>query len=325
LWLPMAWATVSPVAALSAEAPPLRSRAEIKAVLAQAPQAPPPHTLRPLTIVLVADKKDHGLNEHDYPLWQKRWKVLLGGQEAGEAASPQVNLYGPPPPGDPKEALAGAPKVKVSTAWQWPDREQLRSADLIVMFCYHSGGAPRAWSQQRIDQLEAYQARGGGFVVIHSATYVLGDLTRPEGKQVVGLTGLVFDRSIQVRHGPMAVDVAAPGHPIFRGLPPVIHFVDEPYWPPVGDLNAVEVLATSKEAMAKDSKDSKPQPMFWTYQRGKGRVFGCVPGHYNWTFDDPYFRILLLRGMAWAAGQSPYRFDSLVLRGVPLQHEAAKR
>jgi hypothetical protein len=35
--------------------------------------------------------------------------------------------------------------------------------------------------------------------------------------------------------------------------------------------------------------------------------------------DDPYFRILLLRGMAWAAGESPYRFDELVTRGIPLR------
>jgi hypothetical protein len=59
--------------------------------------------------------------------------------------------------------------------------------------------------------------------------------------------------------------------------------------------------------------------------RSKGRVFGCVPGHYTWTFDDPYFRLLLLRGMAWAAGESPYRFDSLVLRGVSLRDETGKK
>ena len=69
------------------------------------------------------------------------------------------------------------------------------------------------------------------------------------------------------------------------------------------------------------SDETAPQPVFWTYEYGKGRVFGCVPGHYVWTFDDPYFRILLLRGMAWAAGESPYRFDSLVLRGARLRDE----
>ncbi len=57
-----------------------------------------------------------------------------------------------------------------------------------------------------------------------------------------------------------------------------------------------------------------PQPVLWTYACGKGRVVGCQPGHFTWTFDDPYYRIMLLRGAAWAAGDSPYRFDALVLR-----------
>jgi type 1 glutamine amidotransferase len=304
--------------AMAADPPPQRNRAEVEAVLTKAPQAAPVQLLRPLSVVLIADKKDHGPGEHDYPLWQKRWRVLLGGLDASQGAEPQVNLYRPAPEGTSREALAGAAKVKVTTAWQWPSPEQLKSADLVVMFCYRSGGVPRAWSQQRIKDLEAFLARGGGFVVIHSATYTLGDLTRPEGKRVVGLTGLVFGQGIQVRHGPMSVKIAEPSHPICRGLPPVIQWVDEPYWPPIGELNAVQVLATSEETIAKDASRKKPQPMFWTYQRGKGRVFGCVPGHFNWTFDDPYFRLLLLRGMAWAAGESPYRFDNLALRGLAL-------
>jgi type 1 glutamine amidotransferase len=300
------------------EAPPLRSRAELQAVLAKAPPLSAPHALRPLHVVLIADQKDHGPGQHDYPLWQKRWKVLLGGQPAHETPERQVNLYGPPPAGESNEATAGAPGLRVTTAWQWPSPEQLQSADLLVMFCYRSGGGPRAWSEQRIRDLETHLARGGGLVVIHAATYSLGDLKRPEAKRVVDLTGLVFDQSILVRHGPMMLQIAAAQHPICRGLPPAIQFVDEPYWPPVGDLSAVDVLATSLEAVAKDSQQRKPQPMFWTYCRGKGRVFGCVLGHFNWTFDDPYFRLLLLRGMAWAAGQSPYRLDGLVLRGVAL-------
>jgi type 1 glutamine amidotransferase len=75
---------------------------------------------------------------------------------------------------------------------------------------------------------------------------------------------------------------------------------------------------TSDETVRKDSKQTKPEPMFYICEHGKGRVFNCILGHYTWTFDDPYFRILMLRGMAWAAGESPYRFDRLVLRGIEL-------
>src|SRR5690606_14448839 len=72
----------------------------------------------------------------------------------------------------------------------------------------------------------------------------------------------------------------------------------------------------------------RDEPLYWTFEHGKGRVFVCIPGHYMWSFDDPYFRILLLRGMAWAASESPFRFDPLVVRGArvyrPTESEAPR-
>lgn len=300
---------------LAADAPPPRSRAAVEAILARAPKIKP-ESLRPLSVVLVADKKDHGPGEHDYPLWQQRWRLLLGGQAAGDSAAQQVNLHGPASQSSGPKDLSGASHVTVSTAWKWPSDAQFRTADLIVMFCYRSGGAPRAWNEAQVRQLETFLARGGGFVPIHSATYSLGDLHTPAGERVIQATGLVFDKAIQVRHGALTLKIADPSHPICCGLPKTIDLIDEPYWPPLGNQQAVATLAVSDEAVAKDSPERRPQPMFWAYQRGKGRVFGCTPGHFNWTFDDPLFRILLLRGMAWAAGESPSRFDPLALRGA---------
>jgi len=50
-----------------------------------------------LHVVLLADEKDHGPagnGLHDYPLWQKRWALLLGGEEALDEK--QVTLVGRP-------------------------------------------------------------------------------------------------------------------------------------------------------------------------------------------------------------------------------------
>jgi type 1 glutamine amidotransferase len=63
-------------------------------------------------------------------------------------------------------------------------------------------------------------------------------------------------------------------------------------------------------------EDSKPQPLLWTREQDRGRVFVSIPGHYTWSFDDPLFRLLLLRGMAWAAGEPVDRFNSLAGEGV---------
>ena len=323
----LSWAATASGITFAAEmpqAPPApRNRAEVEAVLAKAPPALPASELRPLSIVLLADEKDHGLNEHDYPLWQKRWKVLLGGKEYGDGQT-QVNLYGPPGPGDSKVLLSGTPKVKVTTAWKWPSREQLQTADLIVMYCYRSGGGHWLWDEQSPKDLDAYLSRGGGFVVIHAATYMHVDMALGEWKSLLDLTGLAYGKGNRTRREPMEIRLAV-DHPICRGLPEAIRLVDEPFWPAFGDQRAVEVLGTSQESVARKSTELKTQPMFWTYRRGKGRVFGCTPGHYTWTFDDPYFRLILLRGMAWAAGEQPYRFDGLALRGVSLHDETPEK
>jgi type 1 glutamine amidotransferase len=294
---------------LAAEAPKPRSRSEVEAVLAKAPKPPSIRKLRELNIVLVAFKKDHGDNEHDYPLWQKRWAVLLGGKDAGREN--QVNLYGPAPKGKRNRTLAGAPKVNVSTAYGWPSREQFEKADLIAAFCYIQ------YDKEKLKDMEKFLSRGGGFVILHPAVIIPKgmDITEEAAK----LIGLAWEYDYtRWRHGQMSLKIAAADHPICLGLPGTIDLLDEAYWPLKGDRSKITILATSDETVSEDSDQTKPEPMFYTYEYGKGRVFSCILGHYTWTFDDPYFRILLLRGMAWAANESPYRFDRLVMRGIEL-------
>ena len=327
LWAALAWAAMTSAVTFAAKKPqtppPPRNRAEVEAVLAKAPPAMPASKLRALRIVLLADEKDHGLNEHNYPLWQKRWKILLGGKEDDDGQA-QVNLYGPPAQGNSQALTSGAPKVEVTTAWKWPSPEQLQTADLIVMYCYRSGGGHWLWDEQSPKDLDAYLLRGGGFVVIHAATYMHVDMKSPEWQSLLNLTGLAYGKGNRTRRELMEIRLAV-DHPICLGLPETIQLVDEPFWPAFGDQLSVEVLGTSQETVARKSNDLKPQPMFWTYRRGKGRVFGCTPGHYTWTFDDPYFRLMLLRGMCWAAGEQPYRFDGLALRGVLLHDETREK
>lgn len=54
----------------------------------------------------------------------------------------------------------------------------------------------------------------------------------------------------------------------------------------------------------------------WTRLVGRRRVFVSIPGHITWMFDDPPFRLLLLRGMAWAAREPVDRFHELATLGA---------
>jgi type 1 glutamine amidotransferase len=83
----------------------------------------------------------------------------------------------------------------------------------------------------------------------------------------------------------------------------------------LGDTNKVEVLATAEQ-------EGKPWPIMWTFQKGKGRVFSSIFGHYTWTLNDPLFRLIVLRGIAWAAGQESNRLEGLE---AVAKTEASKR
>lgn len=280
--------------------PARRDLAEVKAVLAQAPK--PPSKLRPLNIMLVANRKDHGAHEHDYPRWMERWKVLLGGKRTSGGSPTMYGITAHLPPG-PKP---GARNVRVETAADWPTAQQLERADVVVAFM----GTGGIWNEAKLRDLKALLDRGKGFVALHAAVIA----EKPHARRLAELLGLAWEGGTTLfRHGALDLKITAKDDPITRGLPERIHFEDESYWPLVGDASRVKVLATADEA---ERGRLAPQPMFWTHTVGKGRVFNSILGHYSWTFDDPYFRILALRGIAWAAGESPYRFDPVVLAGA---------
>ena len=50
----------------------------------------------------------------------------------------------------------------------------------------------------------------------------------------------------------------------------------------------------------------------WTTEKDRGRVFCSGVGHHYFTFNDPYFRIILLRAMAWTMNESFDPFKPLV-------------
>lgn len=250
------------------EAPPVRTQAEVAAVLAgAAPTDDPPN---PLRLVLVAGKKDHGPGEHDYPAWQAQWVQLL----------------------------AAAENVSIDTAWEFPSEAQLSEADVLIFF------QKGAWNDERQRHMDRYFERGGGAVYIHWA--VNGDDRVADFSRRIGLAS--EGGKIGYRHGPLTLQVHNTDHPIMRNIDE-FHMYDESYWLLTGDPQQVRLLASSVE-------DGAARPQLWTYEPGNGRVFVSIPGHYSWTFDDPIFRTILLRGIAWSAREPVDRFNELVPIGA---------
>lgn len=261
--------------------PPQRARAEVSALLRPAKAKTLDVKTEPLPIVLVASKQDHGPGEHDYPAWQTRWNPLL----------------------------RSAPGVSVTNAWEWPTDEQFQSARVIVFYFWNHD-----WSAARLAQLDAYQARGGGVVLLHSAT--IADKEPESLAERMGLAS--HPQRSKYLHCPLDLTLIAPAqNPITRGLPRRIRLLDEPYWPMIGDTTKIEVLATT-------AQEGRDWPMMWTFTKGRGRVFASILGHYSWTHDDPFFRIIVLRGIAWAAGEEAGRLENLAEQGVEFRPASNK-
>jgi putative heme-binding domain-containing protein len=190
-----------------------------------------------------------------------------------------------------------ADNVAIETAFNWPSAEQFSKSDVIVFFSNNPG-----WTAvERGVELDGFLNRGGGLVYLHYAVDGHAHV-----KELAQRIGLAWGGAPRFRHG--AVDLKFQPHPISAGFDKV-HFVDESYWNLVGDRNNIQTLATGDE-------EGKPQPLFWTRAQGKGRVFVSILGHYNWTFDDPLFRILILRGICWTANEPVDRLAELATIGA---------
>ncbi len=195
------------------------------------------------------------------------------------------------------ELLAASDNIEVVTAMEWPAKEEFQKADAMVFF--QRGN----WDARRAADVDSFLERGGGLTYIHWA--VDGQKDSPGFAKRIGLT---WGAGAKFRHGPVELDFKDAKHPIARNFDK-LKLVDESYWQLTGDLPKDRVLGWANE-------DAKPQPLFWSVEQGKGRVFVSIPGHYSWTFDDPLFRVLLLRGIAWTAKEPVDRFNDLVLPGA---------
>jgi putative heme-binding domain-containing protein len=269
--------------------PPPRTLPEVTAVLAGAPE--PPLKTRPIHVVLVSDKQDHAPGEDDGSAWLNVWQRLL----------------------------SMADDLKVTTVMDWPMVADLKKADVLV---FSQRGK---WTQERARDVDNYLAGGGGLVYIHRAV--------DGGEEAPGLAqriGLAWRSGIsKSRRGILALDFEGSNrHPIARNFTKAtLH--DERPWNLVGDPQhqgrpshaglAGAGAETSLNVLVTAREDGKTHPLCWTLEPARGRVFVSIPGHFAWTFDDPLYRVLLLRGLAWVAREPVDRFNPLVTPGARIR------
>ncbi len=232
-------------------------------------------TAAPLRVFIRGGEKSHGPNAHEHERFLNDWKPLL--TQRG---------------------------MVVDGAKVWPNAEQLAQTDVLVMYAQDGGNA----TDEQKSNLATFTKRGGGIVVIHTAA-VSNDPVW--WKSVIG--GAWVQGKTKWKEGPMDLYYVenqrlGEQHPITKGASN-FHIDDEIYYDM--DLSPdIRVLATSYTPNIPGGK--KPveggkatiydiQPQMWAYEKDAYRAFVCIPGHLYSTFEQPFYRAILLRGIAWAS------------------------
>jgi type 1 glutamine amidotransferase len=189
----------------------------------------------------------------------------------------------------------------------------------VVVSNYNGADWPKETQAAFVD----YVKGGGGFVVIHAADNPFGEWK--EYNEMIGLGGwggrteksgpyIYLDEAGKVvrdntpggggHHGPQhpfQIIVRDPDHPVTKGMPREwMHMNDELYDKLRGPGQNMHILAT---ALAESSKSGsgKHEPMIFTIDYGKGRVFHTPMGHGNDSQECVGFITTLVRGCEWAA------------------------
>ncbi|HUF62377.1 MAG TPA: ThuA domain-containing protein [Verrucomicrobiales bacterium] len=202
---------LSPAPFVRDDAPPPRSLSGFETLFADAPTPAPAGSAEPFRVVLCAGEKDHGPDEHDYPLWRERWTKLLG----------------------------LAPGVVMESAHNWPTAAQFEMAGVIVFYF-----ANPLWNLEKRDALAAYQKRGGGLVFLHSSLD-----GRDHCDALADRIGLAWRHGqSKYRHGDLRLRFTDTAHPVTQGLRgEQADLVDEAYWKLGGDRESIQILAASTE------------------------------------------------------------------------------
>jgi type 1 glutamine amidotransferase len=246
---------------------------------------------RDINILWLYGPEDHGGGEHDYIRIKELFVPLL------------------------KEI----PHVSVDEAFNFPSKAQFDKADLLIQFLHMP-----ALSDEQIKTYQAFVDGGGGVVSIHESV-ILRPLALAEKYAVC--IGCSWKGNKSSKWGKFGHDTPLylkTDHAAFAGLPETIKLSDESYWNMIqrDSVEVIGVVAPQTEntfSEIEKGKDARGQA-FWTYTSGKGRVFGTTTGHYSYTYYDPLYRILLMRGIAWAVKENPAPFMPIVFAGITDDH-----
>ncbi len=199
-------------------------------------------------------------------------------------------------------------EVRVTEEFRGAGPETLAPYDLVVLNYFERRQPALWWGERTQNALLEYVRSGKGLVMYHFSVAAFDGWTEYEK-----LSGGNW-RPDNGHHSPkhnFTVDIKDPAHPVTRGLKKSFPQPDDELyanlrWQPAGQYH---VLATAWDDHALyQGKARQPipgaglkQPMLWTLDYGKGRVFATALGHDAPAVNTPAFKTTFTRGAEWAA------------------------
>ncbi|MGE3316425.1 MAG: ThuA domain-containing protein [Planctomycetaceae bacterium] len=198
-------------------------------------------------------------------------------------------------------------RVEVSNDFEDLARKDLNNFDVIVQNNYANWQDPRALSDSAKTKFMSFLGEGKGLVVIHFANGAFhfslpnaGESDWPEYRRIVRRVwnhhGSDDTKSGHDAFGTFEVATTSIESPITQGLN-AFRVNDELYFRQHGD-EPIEPLLSAKSKVT-----GREEPLAWTYQYGKARVFQTLLGHSEKTYDVFEPREMLRRAVAWCANR----------------------
>ena len=214
--------------------------------------------------------------------------------------------------------LKAIPRITVDEAFGFPTKAQFDAADLLIQYLH----LPQLTDEQ-YQNYQYFVDQGGSVVSIHESCIMRPVEDAEKLADCIGCSWKGNRVSKWSKFGHSNPLFLKTKHPVFSGLPNSVKLNDESYWNLLtrGNVEVIGAVApaslTEETNFAKilEHKDVRTQA-FWTYTSGKGRVFGTTTGHFTYTYYDPIYRLLLLRGIAWSLNEDPAPFMPIVFEGI---------
>jgi type 1 glutamine amidotransferase len=233
-------------------------------------------------IVFIGGADSHGPGAHDHKAGAAYLQKAIDGAPNIADRNIETVLYLDKLPGDLGELDDAAAIILMWEAW---DEHLFNAKDSEVM----------AKFRELMD-------KGVGLMALHAATAVGDDV------EAEYLTWSGGNKKINHSTHPMEANVtaliAAPGHPIARGVGE-LRFEREEFYRRVffGEGHGtVTPILTASPAVG----PAEDQTIAWAFERkAGGRTFNCTGPHFHQTFENKEFRRLLLNAILWVTRIEP--------------------